>query len=136
MEIESVRVNGLRYCAEQDAFVDPDPAAPLGEGDRNIAVDFVIPAEMCSHFGLFGHGGGRDPSKCFCTHCKCRMDERHMLFQLVRLPSSATVKEVAETYDMKVETLWMLNAGFDPTGQLPREELTDDALLYKIQPIK
>ena len=93
-------------------------------------VEFVMPACMCSHFGLFGHGGGRDPTKCFCTHCKCRMDQRHTLFQLVRLPSSATVAEVAKAYGMRVETLWMLNAGSDPTGHLQPLELTDRALFY------
>ena len=89
-----------------------------------------MPADMCSHFGIFGHGGGRDPTKCFCTHCNCRMDQRHTLFQLVRLPSAATVGEVAKAYSIKVETLWMLNAGEDPTCQLPPAELTDKALFF------
>jgi hypothetical protein len=40
------------------------------------------------------------------------MDQRHTLFQLVRLPSSATVGGVAKAHCIKVETLWMLNAGF------------------------
>ena len=97
-----------------------------------------MPADMCSHFGLFGHGGGRDPTKCFCTprHCNCRMDQRHTLFQLVRLPSAATVGEVAKAYSIKVETLWTLNAGEDPTGQLPPAELTDKALFFKTLPLK
>ncbi len=46
------------------------------------------------------------------------------------LPGS-TVGEVAKAHGIKVETLWMLNAGFDPTGQLPPEELTDKALFFK-----
>ena len=122
-EIEDVRVRGLRYCAREDTFVGQDPDAPLESGDRNVAVDFFMPADMCSHFGIFGHGGGRDPTKCFCTHCKCRMDQRHTLFQLVRLPSRSTVGDVAKAHGIKVETLWMLNAGFDPAGQLPEAEL-------------
>ncbi len=92
-----------------------------------------MPADMCSHFGLFGHGGGRDPTKCFCTHCTCRMDQRHTLFQLLRLPSSSTVEEA---HGMKVETFWMLNAGFDPTGQLPLTELPDKALFFKTLALK
>jgi hypothetical protein len=135
-EIEDVRVRGLRYCASADTFVGQDPDQPLKDGDRNVAVEFFMPADMCSHFGLFGHGGGRDPTKCFCTHCKCRMDQRHTLFQLVRLPTSETVGEVAKAYGIKVETLWMLNAGFDPTGQLPPAELTDKALFFKTLPLK
>jgi hypothetical protein len=69
-------------------------------------------------------------------HCKCRMDQRHTLFQLVRLPTSANVGEVAKAYGIKVETLWMLNAGFDPTGQLPPVELTDKELFFKTLPLK
>jgi hypothetical protein len=135
-EIEEVSANGLRYCAKEDTYVGQDPKAPLEKDDRNVAVEFFLPADMCSHFGLFGHGGGRDPTKCFCTHCTCRMDQRHTLFQLVRLPSSSTLGKVAEAHSMKVETLWMLNAGFDPTGQLPRTELTDKALFFKTLPLK
>jgi hypothetical protein len=131
-----VRARGLRYCAREDTFVGQDPDAPLESGDRNVAVEFLMPADMCSHFGLFGHGGGRDPTKCFCTHRKCCMDQRHTLFQLVRLPSSATVGEVAKAHCIKVETLWMLNAGFDPTGQLPPAELTDKSLFFKTLPLK
>ena len=135
-EIEDVKSRGLRYCAKEDTFVGQDPDAPLEDGDRNVAVEFFVPADMCSHFGLFGHGGGRDPTKCFCTHCNCRMDQRHTLFQLVRLPSAATVGEVAKAYSIKVETLWTLNAGEDPTGQLPPAELTDKALFFKTLPLK
>ena len=135
-EIEDVRDRGLRYCAKADTFVGQNPDAPLESGDRKVEVEFFVPADMCSHFGLFGHGGGRDPTKCFCTHCKCRMDQRHTLFQLVRLPSRSTVGDVAKAYRMKVETLWMLNAGFDPTCQLPAAELTDKALFFKTLPLK
>ena len=135
-EIQDVLDRGLRYCAKADTFVGQDPGAPMESGDRNVAVDFVVPADMCSHFGIFGHGGTRDPTKCFCTHCKCRMDQRHTLFQLVRLPSPSTVGEVAKAHSIKVETLWMLNAGFDPTGQLPSAELTDKALFFKTLPLK
>jgi hypothetical protein len=95
-----------------------------------------MPVDMCAHFGLFGHGGGRDPTKCFCTHCKCRMVQRHMLFQLVRLLSASTVGNVAEAHSIKVETLWMLNAGSDPTGQLLPTELTDQAVFFKTLPLK
>ena len=91
---------------------------------------------MATHFGIFGHGGGGDPTKCFCTHCNCRMDQRHTLFQLVRLPSRSTVGDVAKAHGIKVETLWMLNAGFDPTGQLPPAELTDKALFFKTLPLQ
>ncbi len=135
-EIEDVRARGLRYCAREDTFVGQDPDAPLENGDRNVDVEFFMPADMCSHFGIFGHGGGRDPTKCFCTHCKCRMDQRHTLFQLVRLPTGSTVGDVAKANGIKVETLWMLNAGFDPTGQLPPAELTDKALFFKTLPLK
>ena len=135
-EIEDVRDRGLRYCAKADTFVGQNPDAPLESGDRKVEVEFFVPADMCSHFGLFGHGGGRDPTKCFCTHCKCRMDQRHTLFQLVRLPSRSTVGDVAKAYRMKVETLWTLNAGFDPTGQLPSAELTDKSLFFKTLPLK
>jgi hypothetical protein len=135
-EIEDLRARGLRYCAKEDTFVGQDPSAPLESGDRKVEVEFFLPADMCSHFGLFGHGGGRDPTKCFCTHCKCRMDQRHTLFQLVRLPSCATVGDVAKAHSIKVETLWMLNAGFDPTGQLPPTELTDQALFFKTLPLQ
>jgi len=135
-EIEDVRLRGLRYSASEDTFVGQDPTAQLEEGDRNVAVEFFMPADMCSHFGLFGHGGGRDPTKCFCTHCKCRMDQRHTLFQLVQLTSASTVGDVAKAHGIKVESLWMLNAGFDPTGQLPPTELTDKALFFKTLPLK
>ena len=135
-EIEDLRARGLRYCAKEDTFVGQDPSAPLESGDRNVEVEFFLPADMCSHFGLFGHGGGRDPTKCFCTHCKCRMDQRHTLFQLVRLPSCATVGDVAKAHSIKVETLWMLNAGIDPTGQLPTTGLTDQALFFKTLPLQ
>jgi hypothetical protein len=64
------------------------------------------------------------------------MDQRHTLFKLVRLPSSSTVEEVAKAHGMTVETLWMLNAGFDPTCQLPRTELTDKALFFKTLALK
>ena len=64
------------------------------------------------------------------------MDQRHTLFQLVRLPSSATVAEVTKAYGMRVETLWMLNAGSDPTGHLPPLELTDRAHFYKSLPLQ
>ena len=131
-----MRDRGLRYSASEDTFVGQDPTAPLQEGDRNVDVEFFMPADMCAHFGLFGHGGGRDPTKCFCTHCKCRMDQRHTLFQLVRLPSASTVGDVAKAHGIKVELLWMLNAGFDPTGQLPEAELTDKALFFKTLPLK
>jgi len=133
-EIEDVQARGLRYSASEDTFVGQDPTAPLEKGDRNVAVEFFMPADMCAHFGLFGHGGGRDPTKCFCTHCKCRMDQRHTLFQLVRLPSASTVGDVAKAHGIKVELLWMLNAGFDPTGQLPEAELTDKALFLAVWP--
>ncbi len=130
-----MRSRSLRYCANEDTFVGQNPDAPLGSGDSNVEVEFFMPADMCSHFGLFGYGGGRDPTKCFCTHCRCRMDQRHTLFQLVRLPSSATVWDVAKAHGIKVETLWMLNAGFDPTGQLPPAELTDKTLFFKTLPL-
>jgi hypothetical protein len=120
--------------------VGQDPAAPLEKGDQNLKVDvaFFMPADMSSHFGLFGHGGpgGGDPTKYCCTHCRCRMDQQHTLFQLVRLPSSANVGEVAKVHGIKVETLWMLNAGVDPTSQLPSAELTDKTLFFKTLPLK
>jgi hypothetical protein len=97
-EIKDVWARCLCYCAIEDTFVGQDPDAPLGSGDCNVEVEFFMPADMCSHFGLFGHGGGRDPTKCFCTHCKCHIDQRRTLFQLVRLPSSATVGRTASRW--------------------------------------
>jgi hypothetical protein len=140
-EIEDVLPvsRGLRYCAKEDSFVGQDAAAPLESGDQNVEVEFFMPVDMCAHFGLFGHGWGRDPTKCFCTHCRCRycrMDQRHTLVQLIRLPSASTVRDVAKAHSIKVELLWMLNAGFDPTGQLPPTELTDQALFFKTLPLK
>ncbi len=51
-EIEDVRARGLRYCAREDTFVGQDPDAPLENGDRNVAVEFFMPADRCSHLGL------------------------------------------------------------------------------------
>jgi hypothetical protein len=99
-----------------------------------------MPADMCSHFGLFGNGGEGGPTiaatKCLCAHLKCRMDQRHTLFQLVLLQSPATVGDVAKAHSIQVETLWMLNAEFDPTGQLPPAELTDKVLFFKTLQLK
>ena len=53
-EIEDVLVRGLRYCAKADTFVGQDPGAELESGDRNVTVDFFMPADMCSHCA----GGG------------------------------------------------------------------------------
>ncbi len=85
-EIEEVSANGLHYCAKEDTYV-----RRWKKDDRNVAVEIFLPADMCSHDGLFGHGGGGDPTKCFCTHCTCCMDQWHTLFQLVRLPASSTL---------------------------------------------
>jgi hypothetical protein len=41
------------------------------------------------------------------------MDQRHTLFQLVWLSSCSSVGDIANAHSIKVETLWMLNAGFD-----------------------
>jgi hypothetical protein len=79
-EIEDVRARGLRYCVREDTFVGQDPDAPLESGDRNVAVEFFMPADMCSHFRLrylWSRRGEGGPTKCFCTHCKCRLDQRH-----------------------------------------------------------
>jgi hypothetical protein len=136
-EIEDVRNRGLRYCAKADTFVGQDPDAPMESGDRKVEVRRAR-GHVHTLWSLRSRpgGGGRDPTKCFCTHCKCRMDERHTLFQLVRLPSRSTVGDVVKAYSMKVETLWTLNAGFDPTGQLPAAELTDKALFFKTLSLK
>jgi hypothetical protein len=64
------------------------------------------------------------------------MDQRHMLFQLVLLPSCSSVWDVAKAHSIKVETLWMLNDEFYPTGQLPPTELTDQALFFKTLPLQ
>ena len=117
-DMEDVRVRGLRYSAEHDSYLGQNPDDPLKDGDWNVAVDFFMPADMCALFGLFGHGGGRDPQKCFCTHCNCKMDDRHRPFSLVRLESDSTVGAVCRQYGMKAHTFWALNAGNDPTANL------------------
>jgi hypothetical protein len=48
----------------------------------------------------------------------------------------STVGDVAKAHSIKVETLWMLNAGFDPTGQLPPTELTNQAHFFKTFPLQ
>jgi hypothetical protein len=133
-DLEDVRDRGLRYCWEKDTYLGQDPGAELQQGDRNVTVDFFMPADMCALFGLFGHGGGRDPHSCFCTHCNCKMDERHRPFSLVRLERESTVGDVCREYGLKVQTFWALNAGNDPTGQFGSEELTDDSLGHRTIP--
>ncbi len=98
-EIEDVLSRGLRYCAREDTFVGQDPDAPLESGDRTSQWSSSCP---CSHLGIFGHRRRRDSTKCFCTHCKCLMDQRHTLFQLVLLPSGSTFGEVAKAHNIKV----------------------------------
>ena len=134
-EMADVQKRGLRYSAEKDMYLGQDPDSPLKEGDRNVAVEFVMPADMCAHFGLHGHGGGRDPHQQFCTHCYCRMDQRSTPFRLIRLAQETTVAGIAKQYSMTPELVWALNAGSDPIGHLPDAELTDTALHHKTMPL-
>ena len=135
-EIEEVSANGrLRYCGNEDTFVGQDPKAPLKNNDRNVAAEFFVPADMCSHFCLFSHGGGRDPTKCFCT-ARAVWTSGTRCSSSSGVQSSSTVGKVAKAHSMKVETLWMMNAGFDPTGQLLRTELADNTLFFKTLPLK
>ena len=133
-DIEDVRERGLRYSQENDAYLGQDPDAELKPGDRQVAVEFLMPADMCALFGLFGHGGGRDPHECFCTHCHCKLNERHRPFSLVRLEKDSTVGDVCRQHGLKVQTFWALNAGNDPSGQFGSEELTDASLFKKTKP--
>ena len=78
------------------------PRAGITE-TRHTASEFGV-----LHFCIFGNGEGWDPTQCFCTHCKCRVHQRHTLFQLVRLPSGSTVGDIAKAHrdGIKVQTLW------------------------------
>ena len=134
-QMQEVRSNGLRYCAKEDTYLKQDPKAPLLPGDRNVEIEFVIPADMCALFGLHGHGGGRDPKQEFCTHCKCKMEHRHMPFQLIKVAEDTTVDDIAKKFSMPPELVWALNAGSDPTGMLTDAELTDASLHHKTQPL-
>jgi hypothetical protein len=141
-QMKEVQENGLRYSAEEDTFVERDPInpdafdAPVIGDDRKVKIEFVVPADMCALFGLHGHGGARDPKQQFCTHCNCRMDQRHTPFQLIRVAEDTTVAKIAEQYRMPPQLLWALNAGSDPTGMIADAELTDAVLHYKTQPLE
>ena len=135
-QMQEVRTNGLRYCSEKDAYLDQNPGAALMGDDRNVEVEFVLPADMCALFGLHGHGGARDPNQEFCTQCKCRMDQRHTPFQLIRVANETTVAGIAKQFSMPPQLFWALNAGSDPSGMLGKAELTDAALHYKTQPLE
>ena len=80
-EIEELLVNGLHYSAEHDTFLNQvgenGDKSPMKSGDQDVGLDWVMPADMAAHIGLFGHGGTRDSNKHFCTHCTCHMSERH-----------------------------------------------------------
>ena len=76
-EIQDLRVHGLRYSAEHDTFLNQvgenGVKAPLKSGDRDVGLDWVLPADTAAHIGLFRHGGTQDSNKHFCTHCTCHM---------------------------------------------------------------
>ena len=137
-QMRDVRENGLRYCAQKDTYLGQtqNPKADKQVGDRDVQVEFVIPADMCALFGLFGHGGGRDPNQQFCTHCTCKMEERHTPFQLIRVREDTTVRGIAKQFCMPPELVWALNAGSDPTKMLEDAELTDAALHFKTKPLE
>ena len=135
-QMEEVRTNGLYYCAEKDTFERQAPGAPVIGANRKVQIEFLLPADMCALFGLHGHGGARDPKQQFCTHCNCRMDQRHRPFQLIRVAEDTTVAEIAKQYCMPPQLFWALNAGSDPTGMIANAELTDAVLHYKTQPLQ
>jgi len=138
-QMKEVSTNGLRFSAEEDTYLNqnmaPDLEMPLPDGDHRVAIEFVMPADMCAHFGLHGHGGGRDPNQEFCTHCKCKMEHRHMPFHLIRVAEETTVAGLAKQFCMPPQLVWALNAGSDPSGMLADAELTDAALHYKTKPL-
>ena len=51
-------MHGLRYSAEHDTFLNQvgndGVKAPLKSGDRDVGLDWVLPADMAAHIGLFG----------------------------------------------------------------------------------
>jgi hypothetical protein len=134
-EIKELEEHGIRYTASKGTFlgqVGPKgEKEPLQEGDRDVKVEFQMPADMAAHVGLFGHGGLHDKNKHFCTHCKCAVTERHTPFSLVRVPEATTVGEISGKYGMHVSTFWAINAGGDPEGMFPGAELTEAALAHK-----
>ena len=137
-EVKHILDHGLRYTASLNTFlgqVDNDGTkAAMQDGDRDIKINLVIPADMSAHFSIFGHGGLRDSNKEFCTHCHCKLSQRQTPFILSKVPDACTVAELAKQHDMKVSTFWLLNAGFDALGMFPPEELTDSALQNMTEP--
>jgi hypothetical protein len=88
-EIEDIHLHCLLYMAAGDTFLNQvgsnGEKEPLKCWDRDIQVDWVLPADMAAHVGLLGHGGIRDSDEHFCTHCKCLKSDRHRPLCLFRV---------------------------------------------------
>jgi hypothetical protein len=138
-ELEDVREHGLRYTATEDTFlkqVDRNGTkAPLKSGDRDVAVELVLPSDMAAHVGLLGHGGIRDSNQHFCTNCTCCKTQRHTPLRLMRVDADVTVGELAEAHGMPTNLLLAMNTGRDPSGMFPAAELTERILSYKTLPL-
>lgn len=137
-EIDHLEQYGLRYNAQLKTYmgqVGKDGSkAEKKEGDRDVKVRVVMPADMAAHVGLFGCGGTRD--KHFCSHCHCHTKERGKPFHLIRVDEDTTMGQIATKHDTPIDILWALNAHHDPTGMFPDEELTEAALQRKTQPLE
>ena len=137
-EIDHLEQYGLRYNAQLKTYmgqVGKDGSkAEKKEGDRDVKVRVVMPADMAAHVGLFGCGGTRD--KHFCSHCHCHTKERGKQFHLIRVDEDTTMGQIATQHDTPIDILWALNAHHDPTGMFPDEELTEAALQRKTQPLE
>ena len=135
-EVEHLEQHGLRYNATLKTYlgqVSKDGSkAEKKEGDRDVRVRVVRPADMAAHVGLFGCGGTRD--KHFCSHCFCHTTERSKPFHLIQVDADTTMGDIARKHDTPIDILWALNAHHDPTGMFPDGELTEAALQHKTQP--
>ena len=135
-EADHLERHGLRYNAELKTYLgqvaNDGSKAEKKEGDRDVRVQVVMPADMAAHVGLFGCGGTRD--KHFCSHCHCHTKERSKPFHLIKVDEDTTMGDIATQHNTPIDILWALNAHHDPTGMFPDEELTEAALQHKTQP--
>ncbi len=97
--------------------------------DRDIQVDWVLPADMAAHVCLLGHGGIRDSDEHFCMHCKCLKSDRHRPLCLFQVQAeAATVEDLAAAHCMPTDLFLAMNTGWGPSGMSPEVELTERVL--------
>jgi len=123
-EIEDLEKQGVVFCPEKDSLLgiwDEIKGSGMTEGSddwearklRRVRTTFWLGADMAAQCAVLGHGCAGNE---YCGHCMAHRSHRHIPYELKKVESDISFRQLAEEYDMFPSTLYAINACMEGQG--------------------